>query len=119
MINIPIQKVLESSNVNEYLNLKFDIDNINYELINFTTISPAGFLNPVEKWLIESTFNSKKNSKKVNDNNKFFRGKKYDKYTFLKKETLIEEQIEKEFWEHLWTEIDSWETSIMNENEKK
>ena len=92
--NIPVQKVLESSNVNEYLNLKFDIDNINYELINFTTISPAGFLNPVEKWLIESTFNSKKNSKKVNDNNKFFRGRKYDKYTFLKKETLIEEQIE-------------------------
>ena len=58
--NIPIQKELESSNINEYLNLKFDIDNINYELINFTTISPAGFLNPVEKWLIESTFNSKK-----------------------------------------------------------
>ena len=31
----------------------------------------------------------------------------------------LENQIEKEFWEHLWTEINSWESSIMNENEKK
>ena len=31
----------------------------------------------------------------------------------------LEEQIEKEFWEHLWAEINSWEASIMNENEKK
>ena len=34
-------------------------------------------------------------------------------------DTYLQERIEKEFWDHLWKEIDSWETDFMNENEKK
>ena len=31
----------------------------------------------------------------------------------------IEKRERDEFWEHLWVEIESWDSAIMNENEKK
>ena len=34
-------------------------------------------------------------------------------------DTYLQERIEKEFWDHLWKEIDSWETEFMNDNERK
>ncbi len=34
-------------------------------------------------------------------------------------DTYLQGRIEKEFWEHLWKEIDSWETEFMNDNERK
>ena len=33
--------------------------------------------------------------------------------------TFLNDEIEKEFWEHLWKEIDSWETEDLRENERK
>ena len=34
-------------------------------------------------------------------------------------DSYLEKRIEEEFWTSLWDEINSWETDLMNENEKK
>ena len=70
-----------------------------------------------KNWFIHQV---KKNSKRAKREVDFESADaELEKAKLTTRNLYVEEQIEKEFWEHLWLEINSWEVSIMNENEKK
>ncbi len=70
-----------------------------------------------KNWFIHQV---KKNSKRAKREVDFESADaELEKAKLTTRNLYVEQQIEKEFWEHLWAEINSWEVSIMNENEKK
>ena len=42
-----------------------------------------------------------------------------DNENLITHNTYVEDRANKEFWQHLWTEINSWENLKLKENEKK
>jgi len=75
----------------------------------FSVITKNWFIAQVKK-------NSKRAKREVDFNSA---SAELQKSRMISENTFIEDQIEKEFWEHLWAEINSWESINMNENEKK
>jgi hypothetical protein len=45
--------------------------------------------------------------------------KEIDEKYVISNNQYYDKREKEEFWAHLWTEIDSWDASIMNENERK
>jgi DNA-directed RNA polymerase specialized sigma subunit len=45
--------------------------------------------------------------------------KEIDEKYVISNNQYYDKREKEEFWTHLWTEIDSWDASIMNENERK
>jgi len=75
----------------------------------FSVITKNWFIHQVKK-------NSKRAKREVDYNSA---DAELQKSRMTSENTFLEDEIEKEFWEHLWIEIDSWESINMNENEKK
>jgi len=75
----------------------------------FSVITKNWFIAQVKK-------NSKRAKREVDFNSA---SAELQKSRMISENTFLEDEIEKEFWEHLWVEIDSWESANMNENEKK
>jgi len=75
----------------------------------FSVITKNWFIHQVKK-------NAKRNQREVEYDKAHA---EIEKIMRTAEDTYLQERIEKEFWDHLWKEIDSWETDFMNENEKK
>jgi len=75
----------------------------------FSVITKNWFIAQVKK-------NSKRAKREVDFNSATA---ELQKSRMISENTFIEDQIEKEFWDYLWIEIDSWDSDNMNESERK
>ena len=75
----------------------------------FSVITKNWFIHQVKK-------NSKRNQREVEYDKA---QQEIEKVMRTSDDTYLEKRIEKEFWTSLWEEIDSWDSAIMNENERK
>ena len=75
----------------------------------FSVITKNWFIHQVKK-------NSKRNQREVEYDKA---QQEIEKVMRTSDDTYLEKRIEREFWTSLWEEIDSWDSAIMNENERK
>ena len=75
----------------------------------FSVITKNWFIHQVKK-------NSKRNQREVEYDKA---QQEIEKVMRTSDDTYLEKRIEREFWTSLWEEIDSWDSTIMNENERK
>jgi len=70
-----------------------------------------------KNWFIHQV---KKNSKRAKREVEYDKAQnEIEKVMRTSDDSYLENRIEEEFWTSLWDEINSWETDMMNENEKK
>tara|TARA_R110000823_G_scaffold301034_1_gene421915 strand:+ start:294 stop:845 length:552 start_codon:yes stop_codon:yes gene_type:complete len=70
-----------------------------------------------KNWFIHQV---KKNSKRARREVDYDKAQnEIEKVMRTSDDSYLENRIEEEFWTSLWDEINSWETDLMNENEKK
>jgi hypothetical protein len=75
----------------------------------FSVITKNWFIHQVKK-------NAKRNQREVEYDKA---QSEIEKIMRTAEDTYLQNRIEQEFWDHLWSEINSWETEFMNENERK
>ena len=75
----------------------------------FSVITKNWFIHQVKK-------NSKRNQREVEYDKA---QQEIEKVMRTSDDSYLEKRIEKEFWTSLWDEINSWDSTIMNENERK
>jgi len=70
-----------------------------------------------KNWFIHQV---KKNSKRARREVEYDKAQsEIEKVMRTSDDSYLENRIEEEFWTSLWSEINSWESDLMNENEKK